>query len=101
MLPGVALVGSSAYYLFPDWAALDASHRNYQKLAQDSNSTLRDLAIAEAAENRHRINCFAEGIGVLLGGVIFSIGVHGICTLLEPAPKPTSDHSTNRSSRNP
>ncbi len=105
MLPGVALGGSSAYYLFPDWAALDASHRNYQKLAQDSNSTLRDLAIAEAAENRHRINCFAEGMGVLLGGVIFSIGVHGICTLLEPAPNPASEsaseHSTNRSSRNP
>jgi hypothetical protein len=101
VLPGIALGSSSAYYLFPDWAALDASHRNYQKLAQDPNSTLRDLAIAEAAESRHRINCFAEGLGILLGSVILSIGVHGICTLPKPASKLASEHSTNRSSKNP
>jgi hypothetical protein len=93
VLPGISLSSSSAYYLFPDWAALDASYRNYQKLAASPNATLRDLAIAEAAENRHRINCFAEGIGVLLGGMILSIGVHGICTLPE--------HPLNQSSRNP
>jgi len=65
------------------------------------DSTLRDLAIAEAAENRHRINCFAEGIGVLLGGVILSIGVHGICTLPESASNHALKHPPNRSSRNP
>ncbi|MBI4784823.1 MAG: hypothetical protein HY785_26455 [Oscillatoriophycideae cyanobacterium NC_groundwater_1537_Pr4_S-0.65um_50_18] len=93
MLPGAALGGSSAFYLFPDWSALSASHQNYQKLAQDPNSTLRDLAIAEAAENRHRLNCFAEGIGVLLGGIILSIGVHGVCTLPHPASQPAPDRS--------
>ncbi|MCY7282016.1 MAG: hypothetical protein LH679_00965, partial [Cyanobacteria bacterium CAN_BIN43] len=66
---------------FPDWAMLTVSHQNYQKLAASPASTLRDLAIAEAAENRHRINCFAEGVGALLGGIILSIGIHGICTL--------------------
>lgn len=81
VLPGAAFSGSSAYFLFPDWAMLTVSHQNYQKLAASPNSSLRDLAIAEAAENRHRINCFAEGVGALLGGVIFSIGIHGICTL--------------------
>jgi uncharacterized membrane protein YedE/YeeE len=89
VLPGAALSGSSAYFLFPDWAMLTASHQNYQKLAASPASTLRDLArcfadtarVAEAAENRHRINCFAEGVGALLGGIILSIGIHGICTL--------------------
>jgi uncharacterized membrane protein YedE/YeeE len=81
VLPGAALSGSSTYFLLPDWAMLTVSHQNYQKLAASPTSTVRDLAIAEAAENRHRINCFAEGVGALLGGIIFSIGIHGICTL--------------------
>lgn len=81
VLPGAALSGISTYFLFPDWAMLTASHQNYQKLAASPTSTVRDLAIAEAAENRHRINCFAEGVGALLGGIIFSTGIHGICTL--------------------
>jgi hypothetical protein len=41
---------------------------------------MRELSIAGAAEERHRINCFAEGVGVLLGGAITAIGIHGICT---------------------
>jgi hypothetical protein len=81
LLPGLGTSAVSAYYLFPDWTALDHSHRNYQKIAQSPTSRDRDLSIAQAAENRHRINCFAEGIGVLFGGVIMAIGVHGLCTL--------------------
>ncbi len=49
-------------------------------VAKSPSSTIRELSIAEAAENRHRINCFAESVGVLLGGVITAIGIHGICT---------------------
>jgi hypothetical protein len=80
VLPGTAASGISIYYLIPEWAVLDASYKHYQQVAK-SSSTVNDLLIAEAAENRHRINCFAEGIGVLLGGVIVSIGIHGLCTL--------------------
>ena len=86
VLPGLGISAVSAYYLFPDWTELDKSHRNYQRVAQSPASRQRDLLIAQAAENRHRINCFAEGIGVLLGGVIMAIGIHGLCTL----PKKTS-----------
>jgi hypothetical protein len=78
--PGVSAIAVCTYYLFPEWATLDKSHRNYQQFA-NSGADLRSLSIAEAAENRHRINCFAEGVGVLMGGMIFSIGVHGLCTL--------------------
>jgi hypothetical protein len=78
--PGISAIAICTYYLFPEWATLDKSHRNYQALAT-SGAAERELAIAQAAENRHRINCFAEGIGVLMGGIILSIGVHGLCTL--------------------
>jgi hypothetical protein len=79
VLPGAMLSSSSAYFLFPEWATLTASYENYQKLAVSGSE--RDLAIAQAAENRHRTNCFAEGVGVLLGVIIMSIGIHGLCTL--------------------
>lgn len=81
VLPGTAFMGISTYYLFPEWVALDKSYQNYQRLAQVPTSLIRDLDTAQAAENRHRLNCFAEGVGVLLGGVIVTIGIHGICTL--------------------
>ncbi len=88
----------SALCLFPEWAALDKSYRNYERLA-GARANLRELSIlwnfakriAESAEMRHRLNCFAKGVGVLLGGVMvaislrylpWQIGVHG-CTLLK------------------
>jgi hypothetical protein len=81
ILPGIAFSGGSAYYLFPDWSALSASANEYRRLANSPTSTIRELAIAEAAENRHRLNCFAEGIGVLVGWTILAIGIHALCTL--------------------
>jgi hypothetical protein len=81
VLPGFAASVLSAYYLFPEWVALERHQRYYQQLSESPSSTMRDLSIAQAAENRHRINCFAEGVGVLLGGVIAAIGIHGLCTL--------------------
>lgn len=85
VLPGAAFMGISGFYLMPEWATLTASHQNYQALAA-SGAAERELTIAQAAETRHRINCFAEGVGVLLGGIIFAIGIHGICTLPPRAP---------------
>jgi len=81
VLPGITASSFSAYYLLPEWAALDASYKSYERVAKSPSSTMRDLFIAEAAENRHRINCFAEAVGVLLGGVIAAIGIHGMCAL--------------------
>ena len=81
VLPGAAFTGISTYYLFPEWVVLDNSYRHYQKLAQTPTTSVRDLSVAQAAETRHRLNCFAEGVGVLLGGVVVAIGIHGISTL--------------------
>ncbi|NEP09152.1 MAG: hypothetical protein F6K14_02675 [Symploca sp. SIO2C1] len=81
VLPGCAASAVSSYYLVPEWLALEAAYQSYQKASQSPSSTISDLSIAQAAEQRHRINCFAEGVGVLLGGVIAAIGIHGICTI--------------------
>jgi hypothetical protein len=81
VLPGMATTIICVYYLFPEWAALDAAYQRYERVAKSPAPKIEDLAIAQAAENRHRINCFAEGVGSLLGIAIASIGIHGICTM--------------------
>jgi hypothetical protein len=83
--PGIGAIALSSYYLFPEWTALDKSHRNYQELAV-SGAGIRELSIAQSAEMRHRVNCFAEGVGVLFGGVMVAIGVHGLATLPKRQP---------------
>lgn len=80
ILPGLSAIVVSTFYLLPEWAALDRAYRNYEQLSR-SGAGVRDLSTAQSAEVRHRINCFAEGVGVLLGGVIVAIGVHGLCVL--------------------
>ncbi|MEG3959594.1 hypothetical protein [Microcoleus sp. herbarium2] len=37
--------------------------------------------MARTAQEIYRINCFAEGVGLLLGGIIVSSGIHGVCML--------------------
>jgi hypothetical protein len=86
VLPGAGFSGISAFWLFRDWTALTASNQNFVQVAA-ANSTQTDLMIAAAAEQRHRLNCFAEGVGVLLGGVIWAIGIHGLCTLPSTSPR--------------
>ena len=80
ILPGLMVVAICAYYLIPEWVALEYSYQQYSQVAASSSSTLNELTIAKTAQEIHRINCFAEGVGLLLGGVIFSIGIHGIVT---------------------
>jgi hypothetical protein len=74
----------SGYYLCLDWTALRAADARFEQLTRQ-NAGLTALFIAEARENVHRINCFAEGVGVLLGGILTAIGLHGLCLLQRPA----------------
>jgi hypothetical protein len=83
VLLGLAAALVSGYYLCLDWAALRAADARFEQLAQQ-NAGLSALFIAEARENVHRINCFAEGVGVLLGGILAAIGLHGLCLLPRP-----------------
>ncbi|MDB9511776.1 hypothetical protein PN499_11320 [Kamptonema animale CS-326] len=89
VLPGLSASLVCGYYLLPEWAALEASYKNYRQVSESPNATEKDVLVAKTAQEIHRINCFAEGIGLLLGAVIFSVGIHGICTL----PKAPLDRS--------
>ena len=79
VLPGFAAAVVSGYFLLVDWAALSQAHDRLDQVAQAPDRTIETIAIAQQAETRHRINCFAGGVGVLLGGIWMSIGIHGIC----------------------
>jgi hypothetical protein len=87
MLLGVAAALVSGYYLCLDWAALRAADARFEQLAQQ-HASLNALFITQARENVHRLNCFAEGVGVLLGGILAAIGLHGLCLLQMPAGQP-------------
>ena len=81
LLPGLAAAVISGYFLLVDWAALRHAHQHFEQISQSSQRTHEALLISQAAEQRHRLNCFAEGVGVLLGAIGMSIGIHGICTI--------------------
>jgi hypothetical protein len=77
---GLFTVVFCGYYTLLDWAALNAHYVRFEKLVM-SSADMRSLFIAEAQQNAFRINCFADGVGVLLGGLIAAIGIHGLCVL--------------------
>src|SRR5437899_1340540 len=77
---GVVAVVVSGYNLLLDWAALREAYARFEQLAGRSSS-LNTLFVAEARQNAHRLNCFAEGVGVLLGAILAAIGLHGVCLL--------------------
>jgi hypothetical protein len=67
----------SGYYVLQDWAALNIYYARFEELTM-SNASMRSLFIAEAHQNVFRINCFADGVGVLLGAILAAIGLHGL-----------------------
>jgi hypothetical protein len=86
-LVGLTAALVSGYFLLHDWAALQAAFAQFEKLA-GRPASLNALFVAEARQNLYRLNCFADGVGVLLGGILAAIGLHGLC-LLPPRNPPT------------
>jgi len=84
-IAGLLAVLVSGHYLFQDWRTLNANYSRFEQLTM-SASDMRSLFIAEANQNAFRINSFADGVGVLLGGIIMAIGLHGLCLLPRGRP---------------
>jgi hypothetical protein len=80
VIPGVAVTAICLYYAFADWAALQGAYRNFMAVA-GSGAGMREVFVAEAAQNVHRVNLFADGVWALLGAILAGIGVHGLCVL--------------------
>jgi hypothetical protein len=94
-LAGTLAVLVSGHFLLPDWAALSRAYAHLERLAA-TGADLRSMYVAEARQNVFRLNCFAEGIGVLLGAILAGIGLHGFCLLPGGAPAHANDRSKGR-----
>ena len=80
ILPGLAGVLVSGYYVFQDWASLNRAFVRWEHIVRTGGSE-RALMVAESYQNAFRINCFADGVGVLLSAILFSIGLLGLCLM--------------------
>jgi hypothetical protein len=80
VLPGALAAGVCGYYLLQDWSALNRAFARWESLAAGAADT-RALMIVDTYQQAFRINCFADGVGVLLGAILAAIGIHGLCLL--------------------
>lgn len=78
--PGLVGVAVSGYYVLQDWASLNRSFARWEHIVRFGGSE-RALAIADSYQNAFRINCFADGVGVLISAILCGIGVVGLCLL--------------------
>ena len=79
VVPGIAGIAIFGHFALIDWDALQETYRAYEAIAQTS-SDLPTLFKAEAQQNIHRINLFADGVWTLLSTILAAIGIHGIFT---------------------
>lgn len=80
VVPGVFCFVFCMYYALQDWAALQKAYANFARVA-DSSSNMSTLFVAEAKQNIHRINLFADVVWALLGAIVAAIGIHGLCII--------------------
>ncbi len=80
ILPGAAAMVVGGSYLFRDWGALATAYLRLET-AINTGADLRALQAASARDMIYRVNCLADGLGVMLGALLFGLGVHGLCTL--------------------
>lgn len=81
VLPGLLGIAVFGYYALVDWEALMRTYARYEQVVR-SHGDLRAVFIAEADQNIHRINLFADGVWTLLSAIPAAIGLHG----LKPSP---------------
>ncbi len=79
VVPGVFCFVFCIYYAQQDWAALQRTYADFARLS-GSSSNMSTLFVAEARQNIHRINLFADVVWALMGAIIAAIGIHGLCT---------------------
>ena len=78
VVPGVAGFIFCMYYAFIDWALLQKTFTNFTHLASGP-ADMKTIFVAEAQQNIHRINVFADVVWALLSAIIAAIGIHGLC----------------------
>jgi len=74
--PGLVIAGVCTFYTLQDWALLAKAYAEFERVAS-STADLRAVFVAESRQNLYRLNCFADGVGVLGGLIIAAIGITG------------------------
>ncbi|MBD2461178.1 hypothetical protein H6G89_08990 [Oscillatoria sp. FACHB-1407] len=67
-------------YALRDWVVLQEAYANFARVA-DTSGDVGTLFVAEARQNIHRINLFADVVWALLGAIVAAIGIHGMCVI--------------------
>lgn len=79
VVPGGFCFAFCMYYALQDYAALLKTYAAFARAAGYSTD-MSVLFVAEARQNIHRINVFADVVWALLGAIVAAIGIHGLCT---------------------
>ena len=70
---GLTACGFSAYYVFVDWHSLNHFYARFEELIRE-NASQRSLFIVATHQAAFRLNCFADGVGVLMGAILSALG---------------------------
>ena len=70
---GLLACGVSAYYVFADWHSLNHFYARFEELIRE-NASQRSLFIVATHQAAFRLNCFADGVGVLMGAMLAALG---------------------------
>lgn len=76
---GVAGVLLFGYYTLMEFALLRVAYAHLLKLSP--SSPVQAILLAEASQNAHRINVFADGTWALLSAILAAVGLNGLATL--------------------
>ena len=77
--PGLLAAAICAHFLFLDWALLTDHFILFEKAASSGN--LAQITAENALQMSYRINCFAEGVGLMLGLILAAIGLHAFAAI--------------------
>lgn len=85
MLPGLIVLGVSTHFALLDWRQLQDAYAHYRTVVA-SGADLRAVFIANAAQETHRLNLFADGVWALQGALLAGVGLVGLCLLGRKQP---------------
>lgn len=80
VIPGFMGALVSGYYVLQDWGALNRAYSRWEDLVRVGKSG-HALLVAHDYQNMFRINCFADGVGVLLSAILCAVGLVGLSLL--------------------
>jgi predicted PurR-regulated permease PerM len=78
LVSGLVLAAVCAYYSLIDWREL---RRAYHVFSTSQNADLKTVFLADARQNIHRVNVFADVVWALLSAILAVISATGLAIL--------------------